>query len=128
MPLGLRTTNTYGGEPDRRALVTKHGVDDALGCTLTASNFTGKPGVTDGIVPALYPIVVDAAGKATTFVGTSGTPAPLSGFLVNAYDISNGDEPAAYIPHGTIDPAYLPVNFSFAWVSGTHQFIAGKAD
>lgn len=110
------TRKTYGGAPDRRALVTDRGVDTGVGCTLTASAFTGKPGVTDGVVPALYPVVVAADGKATPFAGTSGSAKPLSGFTLNVVDISGGDAVTGYMSRGDIDPAKLPIPFAVAGV------------
>lgn len=121
--MGINPIRKKYGAPDRRALVTEHAVSDGIGCTLTASAFAGKPGVVDNVVPALYPIVVDAAGKATPYV-----PGPLSGFTINPNDITNGDCSDGYLWHGTIDPSLLPVAFDPATVTGSHQFnFQGKA-
>lgn len=129
MPVNVRR-KTYGLAADRRALLTEHAVEDGIGCTLTASAFTGKPGVVDNVVPALYPIVVDSAGKATPFAGTVGTPAALSGFTINPVDISNGDDVTGYMWHGTYDPTLLPVTFDPAAVAATSAqrfYFNGKA-
>lgn len=115
MPVGP-VRKSYGGAPDRRALVTDKGVNEGIGCTLTATNFTGKPGVVDGLVPALYPIVVDAAGKATVFVGTAGAKGKLSGFTLNPVDISGGDDITGYMNTGDIDVTKLPVTLDPAAV------------
>ena len=129
MPVNVRR-KTYGLAADRRALLTEHAVEDGIGCTLTASAFTGKPGVTDGVVPALYPIVVDAAGMATPFAGTTGVPGALSGFTINPVDISNGNDVTGYIWHGALDPTLLPVTFDPAAVnaaSAARFYFNGKA-
>lgn len=115
MPVTIRR-KVYGLAANRRALLTEHGVGDGIGCTLTATQFTGKPGVTDGVVPALYPVKVSATGAATPFTGTAGTPGDLSGFTLNPVDISNGDDVTGYMWHGALDPSLLPVTFDPAAV------------
>ncbi len=109
MPVGP-VSRSWGGSPDRRALVTERGVNEGIGCTLVAANFTGKAGVgADGSIPALYPIVVAAAtGLASPFAGTANSP--LSGFTLNPANISQGNEPVAYMSRGDIDPSLLPTS------------------
>ena len=116
---------SYGHAANRSALLTEHGVGDGIGCTLTAAAFTGKPGVADNIVPALYPVVVDADGKATPYAGGE-----LSGFTINPVDISNGDDSDGYIWHGALDPSKLPIPFDPATVTGSGAsrfYFNGKA-
>lgn len=125
---------TYG-RADRRALITEHAVGDGLGCTLNATAFATAAGVADNLVPALYPVSVDADGRAWPFTAagqtaTATTPArPFSGFTVNPVDVTHGDDVTGYIWHGTIDPALLPVAFDPAGVTTGNigKFTFGKA-
>lgn len=127
--MAISPKRTSYGRADRRALVTEHAVGDGLGCTLKTSDWSAATGVTDGLVPAMYPIVVDANGIGRPFAGTSGTPAALSGFTLNPVNVTDGDQPVAYVWHGTVDPDLLPVDFDPTAVSGaaTSRFVWAKA-
>lgn len=122
--MGIAPKRTSYGRADRRALVTEHAVGDGLGCTLKKADWTTATGVEDGIVPCLYPIVVDANG-----IGTPYAAGELSGFTINPTDVNGGDEPVAYVWHGTIDPDLLPVDFDPSTVTGAaaSRFVWAKA-
>lgn len=122
--MGIAPKRTSYGRADRRALVTEHAVGDGLGCTLKKATWQAATNVQDGVVPAMYPVVVDANGIAAPY-----TAGNLSGFTINPVDVSGGDEPVAYVWHGTIDPALLPVTFDPSTVTGAalSRFVFTKA-
>lgn len=111
--MGINPTRKPYGRVNRRWLVTEHAVGEAVGCTLPNSVFGSATGVSGNIVPAGYPVVVGADGKAAPY--TSGN---LSGFTLNPVDLTNGDDSVAYVWHGTVDPSLLPVAFDPATVTG----------
>ena len=113
MPVGP-VTRSWGGSPDRRALVTERGVNEGIGCTLVAANFSNATYFPAGVVPALTAIVVDSAGLASPVLGTAS--APLSGFTLNDANVSQGNEVVAYMSRGDLDPTLLPVS---AFVAAT---------
>lgn len=123
--MGIAPRRTEYGNTNRRALITEHAVNDGLGCTLKAATWKNAPGVTDGIVPALYPVAVDADGIATPY--TSG--GTFSGFTINPVNTAKGDDSTGYIWHGTIDATLLPVTFDPASVTGAaaSRFVFAKA-
>ena len=120
--MGLSPTKrTFGPNVDRRYLVTDRRLDEGLGCTLDKATFTrGANGVTaEGIIPAGYPIVVNAAG-----IGSRWSTGALSGITINAVDLNKDDGLVSYQTGGDVDPSLTPVDFSAA--TG-HGFIFRKA-
>jgi hypothetical protein len=111
---------TYTG-PDRRALINTDGLDEATGCTVPASAFSAAAGVTDGVVPALYPVVVNGSGVAAPW-----TAGALTGLLVDPVDTSKGDASVGVMRRGYVDPTLLPVDAS-AGTGSQLIFIANGA-
>ncbi|MGG7653509.1 hypothetical protein [Kocuria rosea] len=127
--MGVNPRRKNYGRVDRRALITEHAVGDSLGCTLKAATWATAPGVSDGLVPALYPVTVGADGIAAPFVVGDQATKPFSGFIIDPVDTTKGDGSVGYIWHGTIDASLLPVAFAPAGVTSGNisKFVFGKA-
>ena len=134
--MGINPTRKAYGRANRSYLVTEPGIGDGIGCTLPKSAFNTAEGVTDGVVPAGYPIQVDSDGKAAPFEayepgedGAPGTGGELAGFTIDPVNVTNGDQSIGYQWYGAIDPSRLPVDFDPADVApGNSRFyFAAKA-
>lgn len=107
MALGPFTTGRSGSNSSWMG--SRHGVAEAAPGTLKASAFSGATGVTNGIVPSGYPIMLDGAGLYIPFTGTDGTKLRFS---IDDRDIRNGDETTAVLRHGVIAVSKLPIAFT----------------
>lgn len=97
----------------RDALINDFAVDQGIGCTVKAADFQAAAGVTDGVVPALYPVVV------TNGIAAPWTAGVLTGLLIDPVNLEDGDASVGYMWTGVVDPTKLPVNCA----AGTgHQF------
>lgn len=120
--MGVNPRRTdYANASDRRALINDTGVNDGVGCTLVPAAWSAAAGVTNGIVPALYPVVVSAAGIATPW-----TAGALSGLLLDSVDLSKGPASVGYMYRGVVDPTLLPVNAA-AGTGAAFKFVANGA-